>query len=398
MAVVPSSTEMMPPEESGADKAHKVVKVLAGGAAGLIAAAGGLGPALLAAGGQALVEYFFREPLEERRQRWHEQVADAVEEIHRRKPELEPERLLKELTADAEFISTLHQATVVAFKTHQEEKLQALRHAVENSALPGAPEMDLRSIFLRLIDDLSPTHLRILSTCNDPLPALIRSDGLGALSRRASKISLGQLVEAAIPGIVGRPWRVFANQLTTEELLQPQVVDSSWPLFETLLPKTTEFGRQFLEFISGSEEVVDVTGTLNRAAALERLRHELSGRAGANRFDVAPIRRTTLQKGHGPVITDIGIRFPREAARHPVANGNPPSLAEARLSILSDSIIEVFSFDGKPESVGVQPIELEFENGFVLDGKRFADASRVADAIIQSLEAVFLDHRYWVRR
>jgi hypothetical protein len=45
-------------------------------------------------------------------------------------------------------------------RTHQDAKVESLRNAVINSALPTAPDMDLRAFFLHLVDELSPTHLR----------------------------------------------------------------------------------------------------------------------------------------------------------------------------------------------------------------------------------------------
>jgi hypothetical protein len=52
--------------------------------------------------------------------------------------------------------------TLVAIRTHKEEKLLALRNAVVNSATATAPQDDLKAIFLNLVDAFTPTHLKIV--------------------------------------------------------------------------------------------------------------------------------------------------------------------------------------------------------------------------------------------
>ncbi len=145
-----------------------------------------------------------------------------------------------------------------------------------------------------------------------------------------------------------------------------------------------------------TEEREDAKAVLDRVTLLEGLRAELATRGRAHRFDVAPIRKVAIRKGHDPVVTDIAVRFPREAARHPVANGNPPSLAEARVSALGESVIEVFSFGAEPESVGVEQMEMRLDGGYVIGGTVFNEASRATDAVVELLEGVFPNRRFWV--
>jgi hypothetical protein len=60
------------------------------------------------------------------------------------------------------------QANQSAFRNHKKEKIDALRNAVLNSCLPGAPEDDIQMIFLNYIDELTPWHLRIMNLFDDP--------------------------------------------------------------------------------------------------------------------------------------------------------------------------------------------------------------------------------------
>jgi hypothetical protein len=73
---------------------------------------------------------------------------------------------------DDAFFSAFAQATQAAIKTHQQEKLEALRNAVLNVAVGNAPSEDLQCIFLNLIDSFTSKHMQILSFFTDRNPVL----------------------------------------------------------------------------------------------------------------------------------------------------------------------------------------------------------------------------------
>ena len=60
------------------------------------------------------------------------------------------------------FLSAVLYATQLAMRSHQKEKLDALRNAVLNVATANAPDEDLQLMFLNLIDTFTPWHLRLL--------------------------------------------------------------------------------------------------------------------------------------------------------------------------------------------------------------------------------------------
>lgn len=61
------------------------------------------------------------------------------------------------------FTTTLMYAMQIASRNHQEEKLSALRNAVINSVIIPPLDDDIQKIFLNLIDDFTPSHIRVLS-------------------------------------------------------------------------------------------------------------------------------------------------------------------------------------------------------------------------------------------
>ncbi|HET7057475.1 MAG TPA: hypothetical protein VFI05_02010, partial [Nitrospiraceae bacterium] len=86
-------------------------------------------------------------------------------EVQRRVEGLTTEKL----AANETFVTVAMQASQMAIRNHQKEKLRALRNAVLNSALPNPPQEDEQMIFLRLVDQLTPWHLRVLRLFNDPV-------------------------------------------------------------------------------------------------------------------------------------------------------------------------------------------------------------------------------------
>jgi hypothetical protein len=149
---------------------------------------------------QVLFENVFSAPIEKRKQAWLEQLVEVVTELQRRVEGLTAEKLATNET----FITVAMQASQMAVRNHQKEKLQALRNAVLNSALPNPPQEDEQMIFLRLIDQLTPWHLRVLGLLNNPVEwmkeagLLIRA-GVWAVSRWSSNIVFQNCKDNGIP-------------------------------------------------------------------------------------------------------------------------------------------------------------------------------------------------------
>src|SRR5258707_556352 len=79
------------------------------------------------------------------------------------------------------FVTTALQATQIAVRTRQEEKLNALRNALVNSALAGAPDETIQQIFLNHVDSPTAWRLRVLAFLCDPSTVLKdRVERLGA--------------------------------------------------------------------------------------------------------------------------------------------------------------------------------------------------------------------------
>ena len=202
--------------------------------------------AIPAAGGplQVAFENVFASPIEKRKQAWLEQLADIVTEVQDRVKELTPEKL----TENEAFVTVAMQASQIAIRNHQQTKLEALRNAVLNSGLPNPLQEDEQMVFLRLIDQLTPWHLRVLSLLNNPIEWMKRNQvaypgwGMGGISTviehclpdlRVQRDTYDQIVrDLQVEGLVGQ------GQFLHLTMTGSGMVES----------RTTDRGKRFIKF------------------------------------------------------------------------------------------------------------------------------------------------------
>lgn len=68
-------------------------------------------------------------------------------------------KFIESLPQNEKFISAYTTGLFIATRNHQKEKLDALRNAVLNTALPSDLEEDLQLSFVNYIDRLTPSHI-----------------------------------------------------------------------------------------------------------------------------------------------------------------------------------------------------------------------------------------------
>lgn len=143
---------LTPPASSLGDKAHALARA-------------GIGSIpLVGASATELFQMLIAPPLERRRQVWMEAVADGL-----RRLEQEKGIDIDKLGDNETFIDTVMQASQVAMRNSHQEKRDALRNAVLNSALPHSVDESRQQMFLNLVDVLTVWHIRILKLLSNPL-------------------------------------------------------------------------------------------------------------------------------------------------------------------------------------------------------------------------------------
>jgi hypothetical protein len=228
------------PKRSAGDIAHTVAK------AGLSAIPVIGGPAA------EIFSAIIVPPLSKRRDEWIESIAEGLKSLEEKVDDFNIETLSqKEM-----FITTVMHATQGAIRNHQKEKLEALRNAVLNAALPNAPEEDIQLMFLNFIDPLTPWHLRILKFFDNPQEWGRRN---GITYPNWSMGGASMVLEHAFPELKGR--RDFYEQIVKDLFVRGLVNTDSLHITSTsqgmFTSRTTTMGKQFIDFITSPIESDD---------------------------------------------------------------------------------------------------------------------------------------------
>ena len=108
--------------------------------------------------GTEILSLILAAPVVRRRDEWIVEVASAVDDILTWKEGF----TLENLQQNEQFISALIVTTRIATSTHHREKRRMLRNILVKIGTFCNIDEDLQFVYLRLVDDLSPTHVKIL--------------------------------------------------------------------------------------------------------------------------------------------------------------------------------------------------------------------------------------------
>jgi hypothetical protein len=220
-----------PPKKS---TAREVTEKTIEGGAGMIPLVG----SAIAAAFTYAVGYAFNN----RMQQWYDDVASAIQELQDREEGLD----FDQLADDPVFVDAVVHATRAAQGTHQREKLDALRNGIINSIGPGAPSADEQLRFLRLIDQFSAAHLRMLTFWRDPA-AFFETEGI---PRPNIYSGARMALLDAVPDFAGKSdWNtLLASDLNGAGLMAGQLggMMTEQGLYQSPL---TDLGRRFLAFV-----------------------------------------------------------------------------------------------------------------------------------------------------
>jgi hypothetical protein len=199
-----------------------------------------------------LFSFLIVPPLQRRRDEWLKSIADGLRELQEKVEGFN----MDNLQDNQMFVTTVMHASQAAIRNHQKEKLEALRNAVLNAALPNPPEEDLQLMFLDFIDTLTPWHLRVLKFFDDPR-GWARAHGIIYPIWPAG--SQAHVLEHAFPKLKGQ--RGFYDQMVKDLHSRGLFsVDSLHGLISAdgmLAPRTTEMGKIFLRFITSPIEAAE---------------------------------------------------------------------------------------------------------------------------------------------
>jgi hypothetical protein len=250
---------------------------LAKGGVSLVPGAGGLLSELLS--------LLISSPATRRQDKW---INEQLEEAFRLIAEKADSSVIENLDKNDLFLTIVLQATSIAIRNHQKDKLEALKNAIVNSVLRNPPAEDMQLLFLNLVNDLTPTHLFALKVIESPYKWCIDNsinvndrDIVTELTVRIRYCNKSQkLIDLGYPGIFEKAFprireeldfykKIFKDLFTEgltriekleEFALSEQVSNRSEPLQFTSLkkekftdlikPVITPLGKQFINFIN----------------------------------------------------------------------------------------------------------------------------------------------------
>jgi len=228
------------PQPGGWDHAHLAVKA----ALSALPVAGGPAAELFAA--------IIAPPLARRRDEWLQSLADALAMLQERVQGFRAESLADQ----EEFVSAALQASHAAMRTHQKEKIEALRNTVLNVALGRAPDEDLQAVFLGYVETLTTWHIRILRFFEAPLRLAAQR---GRRTDYVIGAALAPVLEDCFPELRGE--RDFYDQIVRDLAARGFLNSGNDVLHVMMTPsgldakRTTELAGKFLAFISVPSEL-----------------------------------------------------------------------------------------------------------------------------------------------
>jgi hypothetical protein len=187
--------------------------------------------------------------LADRRTRWFNDLAGKMHKLEEQVGNFE------QLTSNDAFMDALTAASQIADRTSRVEKLEALRNAVVNSAMPDAPDADTQQLLFDMIDRFTPTHVRMLKLLSDP-PGWFSRYGISRPNISAGPKTA--IIEAGMPELAGRRDLIdrYAGALTGTGLINQALTgmmteSGLWAI------ATTPLGIEFLAFVADPESRVD---------------------------------------------------------------------------------------------------------------------------------------------
>ena len=171
---------------------------------------------------------------------------------------------VKQLANNDEFIDVFFQVYDLALKNSQEEKLEALRNAVLNTALGIDVERDEKMMFLSIINDLTPIHLKVLDLWYNSADTvnLILAESEKSVKGPTLPEDFGWYLKIDI-----KFYFIILKQLDTWNLLQHTDNRAHFGIpnkknregirvniLSSLEERRTSYGRKFLRFITNPED------------------------------------------------------------------------------------------------------------------------------------------------
>lgn len=190
------------------------------------------------------VNAWFGTPLEKRKKQWCKMLADVVQELCDRFQGFDP----KKLTENEAFVSAVIETSRIAVSTHQAEKRAILRNALVKIGSGEGPDDDLQQVYFRIIDALTPLHVRIL---------YLIWTGTSQMAQFSMEKTYGPLIQQQYPDLMRHRELLghIIRNLTDFHLVQNMFPGRDFPEVPVSPQNMTNEGISFRRFVIAPEDL-----------------------------------------------------------------------------------------------------------------------------------------------
>ena len=204
-------------------------------------------PLLFLGGASAVFGSLMNPIINDRREDYFQKLLNDYERLTKKIDGFDFEKIIRE----PKVVDAIIQSSLIAIKTHQEEKRALLRNAVLNISQGINIEDDMQTMYFQWIDELTPTHIQLLSFFNEP-SKWKNSNRENWQEKFQGTFNVNDYFSDKFPKIdeyeqycrdlqVKRLFHILHNELSHEENeMWRKPLAYSW---------TSDLGKKFLEFI-----------------------------------------------------------------------------------------------------------------------------------------------------
>ena len=190
-----------------------------------------------------LLAHAFSHSYEQRLRNWMEELAEAVQELY------DSEGVdIEALSEDQAFLDAVATATRIAEKSGSEVKRNALKNALFNIGIATDVDADKCLIYLRYVDELTPSHMRVLAFFDDPVKAVSNVEQQWPNTMG----SLSSIVRIALPDLhADEPLlNTVVGDLNRQGLISSPGLNTIMTEGGLKESRTSSKGRDFMAFVS----------------------------------------------------------------------------------------------------------------------------------------------------
>ncbi len=199
---------------------------------------------IVGAAASELLQLLVTPPLEKRRNEWMIELGEKLKHLEQ-KEELD----LNELSNNDIFIDVVLQATQLALRTSEKEKIEYFKNAILNTAVNENPQITEIQIFLNFISTFTVWHIKILKLFDNP-EEWFNKNGKSLPNYMAAGLS--NVLEEAYPELSRKRelYDLIWDDLSRASLHKTSGLHTTMTGSGLLVPRTTTFGKEFLKFIT----------------------------------------------------------------------------------------------------------------------------------------------------